>query len=186
MAEEAMGHVCPPSVIKWLNSPLRKLIQNPTKIFREYVKPGDTVIDLGCGGGFFTVELAKVVGESGQVIAIDLQAEMIRIAQEFARKKSVADRITFHQCQEKDLGITEPKVDMAFAMYVVHEVPDRTRFLTQIVELLKPEAKFLMIEPTHHVKGEQLKTILSEAESVGLKPIKPVKMAFSRGMVFGL
>jgi ubiquinone/menaquinone biosynthesis C-methylase UbiE len=186
VAEEAMGHVCPPSVIRWLNSPLRKLIQNPRKIFGEYVKPGDTVVDLGCGGGFFAVELAEMVGENGQVIAIDLQAEVIRIAREFAQKKKVADRITFHQCQEKDMGITEPKVDLALAMYVVHEVPDRVRFLKQTVELMKPEAKFLLAEPTNHVKGEQFKIILSEAESVGLKPIKPVKLAFSRGMLFGM
>lgn len=39
MLKEAMGQVCPPSVIRWLNSPLRKLLQNPRKILAGYVKP---------------------------------------------------------------------------------------------------------------------------------------------------
>jgi len=77
MVEEAMGRVCPPKHVKWLNNPLRKLIQNPKNIMGEYVSPGDTVIDLGCGGGYFTVALAKMVGDRGRVIAMDLQKEML-------------------------------------------------------------------------------------------------------------
>ena len=71
MTENVMGRVCPPSVVRWLNNPLRKLIQNPWKIMGEYVSTGDTVVDLGCGGGFFAVALAEMVGESGRVIAVD-------------------------------------------------------------------------------------------------------------------
>ncbi|MFH1862494.1 MAG: class I SAM-dependent methyltransferase [bacterium] len=183
MTAEPMGHVCPPSVIKWLNSPLRKLIQNPKKLFGGIIQPGQTVADLGCGGGFFTVELAKMVGESGRVIAVDLQPEMLVYTEKLARKKGVFDRIILHQCQQNDLGLSEPKVDFALALYVLHEVPDRVRFLRQSVGLMKPEARFMLVEPTHHVKPEQLQQILSEAESVGLVQIKPIKFAFSRGML---
>jgi ubiquinone/menaquinone biosynthesis C-methylase UbiE len=184
VADDAMGHVCPPSVVKWLNSPLRNLFQNPKKIMGEYVKPGDTVIDLGCGGGFFAVALAKMVEENGQVIAMDLQMEMLAFTRELASKKGVLDRITFHQCQEKDFGLSDVQVDFALAFYMVHEVPDRNRFFTQVAALLKHDARLLVIEPNQHVSEAQFKQILEDAESVGLQYVKPVKALFSRGMLF--
>ncbi len=186
MSEEALGHVCPPSVIKWLNSPLRKLIQSPRKIMGKYVKPGDTAVDLGCGGGFFAVELARMVGDSGRVIAVDLQQEMREFTRRLAVKKGVMERITLHQCQEKDIGLSDEKVDFALAFYMVHEVPDRDRFLKQVVELLNPEARFMLIEPSHHVKPEEFKLILEEAAIAGLKQVEPIKRAMSRGMLFSL
>ena len=70
------------------------LIQNPKKIMGAYVKPGDVVVDLGCGGGFFSVALAEMVGENGRVIAADLQKEMLDITRNFAAKKHVLERIT--------------------------------------------------------------------------------------------
>ena len=69
------------------------------------VQPGDTVVDLGCGGGFFSVALAKMVGEKGRVIAVDLQAEMLAITRDFASKKGVSNRITLHHCKENDIGL---------------------------------------------------------------------------------
>jgi len=186
MAEEAMGHVCPPKHVKWLNSPLRKLIQNPKNIMGEYVSPGDTVIDLGCGGGYFTVAFAKMVGETGRVIAMDLQKEMLNITQKLAAKKGVSDRITLHQCQEKDIGLKDVKVDFALAFYMVHEVPDRLRFLRQVADLLKPEAYFMLIEPNHHVSSKQFEQILKEVNSVDLEMVKAVKTFGSRGMLLHL
>jgi ubiquinone/menaquinone biosynthesis C-methylase UbiE len=186
MADEAMGHVCPPSVVKWLNSPLRNLIQNPRKIMGNYVKPGCTVIDLGCGGGFFAVALAKMVGENGRVIAMDLQQEMLSITREFAAKKGVLDRITFHKCNENDIGLSDLQVDFALAFYMVHEVPDRNRFFMQVAGLLKPDARFMVIEPNHHVSETQFKQILEDAESAGLQYSEPIKVVLSRGILFSL
>jgi len=184
--DEALGHVCPPSVVRWLNSPLRRLIQNPRKIFAGYVRPGDTAIDLGCGGGFFSVALAGMVGENGRVIAADMQEEMLRITRNLATKKGVLDRIILHQCRPDDIDLSGEKADFVLAFYVVHEVSDRVAFLSQAAGLLKPNARFMMIEPKHHVKKSQLKQILSEAELAGLKPIKSLKLFASRGMLFRL
>ena len=183
MTDDAIGDVCPPSVVRWLNSPLRKLIQNPKKIMGEYVSPGDTVIDLGCGGGYFAVGLAKLVGDTGRVIAMDLQQEMLDITRGFAAKNGVLDRITLHQCQADDIALNDEKVDFALAFYMVHEVPDRKRFLIQVADLLKPTAHFMVIEPAHHVTASQFDQIVNEANSVGLQLIKPIRLAFSRGML---
>ena len=186
MTDEALGHVCPPSVIKWLNSPFRKLLQNPKKIVKAFVKPGDVVVDLGCGGGFFTVALAEMVGENGRVIAADLQEEMLAITRDFAAKRGVLDRITLHQCYPEDIAFSGEKVDFVLAFYVVHEVSHRKEFLRQVSQIMKPDARFLLIEPKHHVKPSQYEEILREAKAAGLKPLTNVKIAFSRSVVFGL
>jgi len=184
MPKKRAEHVCPPSVVKWLNSPLRLLIQNPVKIMGPYVRPGDTVIDLGCGGGFFAVALAKMVGEKGRVIAVDLQEEMLNITRRLATKKGVLNRITLHHCREDDIGLPDEKVDFALAFYVLHEVPDRQRFLKQVLTLLKPDAHFMLIEPKHHAKDIQSEIDL--AASLGLKQVKAIKFMMSQGMVFSL
>ncbi|MBC8205430.1 class I SAM-dependent methyltransferase [bacterium] len=186
MENEEIGHVCPPSVVKWLNSPLRKLIQNPRKIMRKYVRNGDTVIDLGCGGGFFAAALAEMVGEEGKVIAVDLQEDMLNITRDFAVKKGVLDRIILHRCKTDDIGLSDEKADFAIAFYVVHEVPNRSSFFKQVKNFLKINAHFMLIEPKHHVNKPQFEQILKEAETAGLKYIMPIKVWGSRGMLFGL
>ena len=180
----AHTHICPPSVVKWLNSPFRKLIQNPFKIMKDYVSPGDTVVDLGCGGGYFAVALAKMVGESGKVIAVDLQQEMLNITRDFALKKGILDRITLHLCSNDDIGLAKDTADFALSFYVLHEVPDKEKFLRQVVDILKPEAHFMLIEPKHHVKDFQHEIEL--ALNAGLKQVKPVKLLGSKGVLFKL
>lgn len=183
MTEEPMGDVCPPSAVRWLNTRLRKLVQDPARIFGDYVNPGDTVVDLGCGGGYFTVALADMVGENGRVIAADVQTEMLNITRGFAANKGIVDRITFHKCEPDNIGLAGEKVDFALAFYIVHEVPNRKAFFNQVAALLKPEARLLIIEPTFHVSSPQFELILDEAGSAGLKSVKTVKVLMSRGML---
>jgi ubiquinone/menaquinone biosynthesis C-methylase UbiE len=186
MADDALGRVCPPSVIKWLNHPMRKLIQNPKKIMGAFVKPGDVAVDVGCGGGFFAVELADMVGENGRVIAVDLQEEMLEFTRNLAAKRHVLERITLHRCDAENIALPEEKVDFVLAFYVVHEVPNRRAFLSQISRLMKSDARFLMIEPKHHVTPELYESILGDATSAGLEKFAEIKIAFSRGVVFKL
>ena len=65
------SNVCPHKIAFVLDNPFRKLLQNPSKIVGEYIRQGDTVIDLGCGPGFFSIPMAGFVGENGKVIAVD-------------------------------------------------------------------------------------------------------------------
>ena len=62
-----------------LDTPLRRFLYRPDRLAERYVKPGDRVLDFGCGPGFFTREFAKRVGENGQVFSVDLQEEMLAI-----------------------------------------------------------------------------------------------------------
>ncbi len=71
------GHTCPPWFLFTFDNPLRRWLHNPRKIVRPFVSPGDTVLDVGCGMGTFTIDLASYVGPQGKVIAADLQEAML-------------------------------------------------------------------------------------------------------------
>lgn len=186
MSKRKEDHVCPPSVIKWLNSPLRKLIQNPRKIMGEYVKPGDTVVDIGCGGGFFTVELAEMVGENGTVFAVDLQEEMLQITRKLVTRKGLMNRVNLHKCDKDEIGLTDVEEDFVLAFYMVHETPDPKKFLSDIACLLKPNGLFLVIEPKHHVNNQQFRSMLGDAESARFKTVKEIRLSMSRGVLLSL
>jgi ubiquinone/menaquinone biosynthesis C-methylase UbiE len=73
-----IAYVCP-WWCAWfsLSNPLRRLVHDPQVIVGPFVEPGMTVLDVGCGVGWFSIPMAQMVGEKGQVIAVDLQPQML-------------------------------------------------------------------------------------------------------------
>ena len=71
-------YVCPAALAGSLDNRIRRWFQNPQKILSPYIKEGMTVLDIGCGPGFFSVEIAHLVGKTGRVIAADLQEGMLQ------------------------------------------------------------------------------------------------------------
>jgi ubiquinone/menaquinone biosynthesis C-methylase UbiE len=94
------------------------------------VKPGNRVLDFGCGPGFFTREFAKRVGDNGMVIAVDLQEEMLRIMREKLGPEGLLPRIKTHRCDPDSLTLSpgyDGKINAVFTIFVVHEVPDAAK-----------------------------------------------------------
>ena len=82
-----MPHVCPWwSVPFTIDPPFRRLVHDPQKIVGPYVKPGMTVMDVGCGVGWFSIPMARMVGDQGKVIAVDLQPQMLDMLRRRAEK----------------------------------------------------------------------------------------------------
>ncbi len=177
-------HVCPHKYSFMLDNWLRRLIQKPSKIVGEYINPGDTVIDLGCGPGFFTVDMAKYVGPTGKVIAVDLQPEMLSHLERKASKKNMDNRITYHQCGSRDIGL-KIQADFILAFYMIHEVPDPRYCLMQIKEMMKNGAKLLVVEPKFHVSDALLKEMIKQAEDVGLVALEYPKKKGGKSVLFG-
>ena len=71
------NRICPVELAGSLDGKIRRWLQNPQRILAPFVKEGMTVLDVGCGPGFFSVELAKLVGRTGKVISVDLQQGML-------------------------------------------------------------------------------------------------------------
>ena len=163
-----MSHVCPWWAGYLIDNPLRRLIHNPEKILRPYVTPGMTAIDVGCGMGLFSIGMAKLVGDRGQVIAVDLQQKMLDAMRRRAEKAGVAGRIRAHRCEADNLNL-DVEADFALAFAMVHEVPDTKRLLSQVYACLKPGGKFLVAEPRLHVPGHAFQKMLEIAADVGFR-----------------
>ncbi len=174
--------VCPVERSHGLDNIFRKLIHNPRKILGNYIKEGMTILDIGCGPGFFSIEIAKMVGNSGKVIAADLQKGMLDKLESKIKGKEIGKRIKLHKCTENRIGVSE-KVDFALAFYVVHEIPNQESFMTEVKSILKPNGLFFIIEPSFHVSKQEFKDCIKKATELGFKPIKMPKVLFSRAIV---
>lgn len=151
-----------------LDNFIRRLFQRPGRIVGEYISPGDTVIDLGCGPGFFTIEMAKKVGEQGKVIAVDLQKEMLEKVRCKAEKLGLFSRVQLHQCAQDQIGLAnDVKADFILAFYMVHETPDQKAFLAQTKSLLKPDGRLLIVEPRFHVSRGKFSRMQEDAAEAG-------------------
>jgi len=162
---------------------LRRLIQNPEKTIEPYVHPGDTVLDVGPGMGYFSIPLAKKVGEEGKVFAADVQKKMLQALQKRASRANVEQRITLHLCKEDSLGLNI-KFDFALAFWMVHEVPEQEPFFKEIRSLLKPEGEFLMSEPKIHVNKAKFKETVERAIRAGLTLKSHPDISLSRSALF--
>ena len=72
------NRVCPVERAGSLDSRIRRWGQNPQKILGPYIEKGMTVLDIGCGPGFFSIDMAQMVGKSCRVITSDLQEGMLQ------------------------------------------------------------------------------------------------------------
>jgi len=163
-------HVCPAERAGFLTSRLRSLLQNPKRILGSYIKKGDTVVDIGCGPGFFTCPMAEMAGADGRVIAVDLQEEMLEKLKLRAMEKGLLSRIEPSRADVDSLNVSlKEGADFVLAFYMVHEVPDKEGLFKQIHEMLKPGGKLLIIEPGFHVKKDEFHITLEFASVSGFE-----------------
>ena len=165
-----------------LEGKFRKLIQNPKRILGRYIKEGMTVLDFGCGSGFFTISAAEFVSSSGKVIAADLQDGMLNKVKEKIEGKEIEKRIILHKCNEDSIGIKE-KVDFIIAFYVVHEVPDQKKFLKEVKSLLKPGGKLFIVEPKFKVSQKEFEKMINNAFKIGFSEFRNPKITLSRAII---
>ena len=172
-------HVCPWWLAYTFDNPLRRFIHNPKTILGNYIKPGMIVMDIGCGMGYFTLSLAELVGDTGKVIAVDLQQKMLDIMLKRAQKKGLEHRITPLRAEPNSIN-NSTKVDFILAFWMVHEVPDPASFFRQIAANLKPAGKVLYSEPAFHVPAQKFYEILAAAGRAGLNKVSGINVRFSR------
>ena len=145
-------------------------MHNPAKILAPYVRAGMTVLEPGPGMGFFTLELARMVGASGRVIAVDIQPRMLDRLRRRAARAGLLSRIDIRLAQPDSMGLADlaATVDFVLAFAMVHEMPSASAFFQQAAQVLKPGGFLLLAEPAGHVKPDLFAEELSSAAQVGL------------------
>jgi ubiquinone/menaquinone biosynthesis C-methylase UbiE len=133
-----------------------------------------TVLEPGCGMGYFTLPIARMAGPAGRVVAVDLQPKMIEGLTRRARRAGLPDRIEAIACTDGSLGLADRPgvVDLAVVIHVLHEVRDREWFLEQLFDALRPGGRLLLLEPKGHVSREVLDAELAVAERAGFRRVE--------------
>jgi len=170
-----------------LASPLRRFLYSPEDILEPHIRKGMNVLDIGCGMGFFSLPLARLVGETGRVVCVDLQERMIRGLIRRAKKAELLDRIDARVSQKNSLMLNDiaEKVDFALAFAVVHEVPDKERLLSEIGHTMKEGGKLLIAEPKPHVSKTDFDKTVSIARSVGFEVMNDLAIRRGYAMLLG-
>jgi len=131
----------PAFIGRFLDSDLRRWVQPPDKLIkRSGIKPGMTVMDLGCGSGAFTPFVARAVGEQSKVYAVDIQPAMLKQLERKLPETENQDisNIELKQASAYDLPFEDGSLDLVYMVTVLQEIPDRGKALREIKRVLKP------------------------------------------------
>jgi ubiquinone/menaquinone biosynthesis C-methylase UbiE len=164
-----------------LDSPFFKTNRAAVIIDRSDLRPGMTVLDVGCGPGRLTIPLARHVGEQGEVVAVDIQAGMLERARGKARAAAL-DNIRFVQggAGETDLG--RDRFDRAFLVTVLGEIPDRDAALREIFAALRPGGTLSVTEIMLDPHYQSCRSVARRAGAAGFRE----RARYGSGLAFTL
>jgi ubiquinone/menaquinone biosynthesis C-methylase UbiE len=170
----AQHRVCPWWLGYFLASPVRRLWYAPGALVAPHLRDGMLVLEPGPGMGFFTIELARLVGTSGRVVAVDIERKMLDVLMRRAAKAGVADRIEARACAPDSMGLADlaGRVDFVLACAVVHELPNQAAFFQEAAQSMKSGAALLLIETSGHVPEPEFGKELKLAAEVGLQVVE--------------
>jgi ubiquinone/menaquinone biosynthesis C-methylase UbiE len=175
-------HTCPWWFAYSFDNPLRRLLHDPEVILEGLVEAGQTAVDVGCGLGYFSIALARMVGPDGKVQALDVQPQMIQRARRRAENRGLADGIDFRICDANRLGVEGP-VDFVLAFWVVHEVADARGLLMEVHSFLRPGGRLLIVEPRGHVSAARFSETVDLARKTGFETSPGPLVRFSRSVL---
>jgi ubiquinone/menaquinone biosynthesis C-methylase UbiE len=176
------NRVCPVERAGILDSRIRRWLQNPRKILEPHIKEGMTVLDIGCGPGLFSIEMAQMVGKTGRVIASDLQEGMLQKLRDKIKGTELEERITLHKCEEDKISVPE-HVDFVLAFYMVHEIPNQENFFAEMRSILRPDGRMLIVEPLFRVSGKAFAATIQKARDAGFSEVERPRVFLSKAVV---
>lgn len=161
--------VCPWWFGYLLLLPLRRIRQRPRKLLGALVREGMTVLEPGPGMGYFTLDVARMVGPAGRVVAVDVQERMLKALRRRARRAGLLDRIDIRHVEADRLGVDDlaGRVDLVLAIFVVHEMPDADALFAEAHRVLVRGGRLLFAEPKRHVSQDAFEASLGAARRAG-------------------
>ena len=109
------------------------------------IQPGQTIADIGSGGGFFTFLFSQLVGEKGKIYAIDTNEDFLEFIHKQAVKQGLTN-ITIVLATEQAIPLPSHCVDLLFVRSVYHHLPNRTSYFSEAKKLLTSQGQIAIIE----------------------------------------
>lgn len=109
------------------------------------VRPGETVVDIGCGAGVDSILAARRVGPSGQVVGVDVTAEMVKKATDNAVAAGVSNA-EFHQGEADRLPVGDGAADVVISNGVFNLCIDKPKVLAEVYRVLRPGGRLQMAD----------------------------------------
>jgi len=109
------------------------------------IAPGDVAVDIGAGTGFWTLPLSQLVGPAGMVYAVDVEPIMHEELGTLVREKQLSN-VQVVPSSEQEIPLSNAVADVAIAGFVVHEPADHAAFVHEIVRLLRPGGRLLVVD----------------------------------------
>lgn len=167
---EQKGMLCPWWMGYFLINPVRKLKHNPDKILGRHIKPGMNIMDFGSAMGYFSLPMAKMTGENGNVYCVDIQKKMLDKLKKRAENAGVGNIIkTCLIGNGFNMNKLSTIIDFTMLFAVAHEVPDKEQLFKDLFLTMKPGGKVLFAEPKGHVSPEAFEKSLNLAKAAGFK-----------------
>ncbi|UCE10543.1 MAG: methyltransferase domain-containing protein [Candidatus Thorarchaeota archaeon] len=175
----------PAAAGRLIGGPQRKRIQPPSMIVDALVlSPGMKILELGCGPGTFTLDIARAVQPDGTVYAVDIQEGMLEQLRSRMKREQVENVIPILADAEVEIPLSDGSMDAAFAVTVLPEIPDPVKALQQVKRLLKDGGCFadaeLMIDPDYPLR----RTVIKWATKAGFTFRSKSGNAFRYVLVF--
>jgi ubiquinone/menaquinone biosynthesis C-methylase UbiE len=164
--------------IALLEDPKRDEWQKPDEVLKALqLKEGQFVADVGAGSGYFTVRLARAVGEKGVVFAVDVDEGMLGYLRQRLAKERI-NNIQVMQVPPHDPLLIAGSADVVFLCNVYHHLEDRDVYLRKLRKALKPGGRLVIVDfykkegipvgPPMHMRLSE-ETVAKELQGAGLK-----------------
>ncbi len=157
----------------WLVRESREREEEPKKLLDALaIKPGQTVCDMGCGNGFYTLRIARRLGERGTVYAVDIQQEMLDGLMRRAERQAIHNIRPIHG-SPSDPRLPAGTIDLVLMIDVYHEFSHPQRMLSAIRKSLKPSGRIVLVEFRAEDPNVPIKPLHKMSKQQILKEILP-------------
>jgi ubiquinone/menaquinone biosynthesis C-methylase UbiE len=154
----------PAFIGRFLDSDLRRKLQPPDKLIEwSGIKPGMSVLEVGCGSGAFVTFVARTVGKTGKMFALDIQPAMLRQVKAKLTRPENRDikNIKLILGNADELPFADSSLDLVYMVTVLQEIPDKEKALKEAKRVLKPGGILaiseLLPDPDYPLKSTTIK-----------------------------
>ena len=168
----------------WLVRPDREASEQPERVLDALeIKEGSTVADVGAGVGYFTWRLAKRVGPTGRVVAVEVQQKMLDLMAENLQQRNITN-VELVLGGFRDPRLPEGAIDLALLVDVYHEFSEPEAMITHIRRSLKPDGRLVLVEYRKEDPTVPILPLHKMTTAEVRSEIEPLGMQFQRALEF--